>query len=257
MRILVINPNASIEMTDVIRDQLLAVARPDVQVEVVNPPGAPPAIESALDEAACVPPMLRLVESAQRDGYDAVVIACFSDPGLDAAREATDLPVVGIQDAAMHLAAQLGYRFSVLTTLKHRAPVRELAALKAGLDRRLASCRPLNLPVLETVQNRDDVIRKIVSVGRQCVEQDGAEVLLLGCAGLGDLAAVASREIGVPVIDPNAAALKLCETLVDLQLSHSRAGLYHARPRPEAPLLSTASVSESDPRTAARSEVPV
>ena len=70
------------------RDQLLAVARPDVRVEVVNPPGAPPAIESALDEAACVPPMLRLVESAQRDGYDAVVIACFSDPGLDAAREA-------------------------------------------------------------------------------------------------------------------------------------------------------------------------
>jgi allantoin racemase len=235
MRILVINPNASVEMTDVVREQLHAVARPDVQVDVVNPPGAPPAIESALDEAACVPPMLKLVEAAQGQGYDAVVIACFSDPGLDAAREATDLPVVGIQDAAMHLAAQLGYRFSVLTTLKHRAPVRELAALKAGLDRRLASCRPLNLPVLETVQNRDQVIQKIVDVGRQCVEQDGAEVLLLGCAGLGDLAAIASQRLGVPVIDPNAAALKLCETLVDLGLSHSRAGLYHARPRPATP----------------------
>src|SRR6185436_8665571 len=175
MRILVINPNASVEMTDVIRQQLLAVARPDVQLEVVNPPGAPPAIESALDEAACVPPMLRLVESAQGQGYDAVVIACFSDPGLDAAREATDLPVVGIQDAAMHLAAQLGYRFSVLTTMAHRTPLRERAALLAGLDRRLASCCPLNLPVLETVQNRDQVVQTIVNIGRQCVEQDGAE----------------------------------------------------------------------------------
>jgi len=234
MRVLVINPNASIEMTDVIREQLHAVARPDVQVDVVNPPGAPPAIESSLDEAACIPPMLTLVRDAADRGYDAVIIACFSDPGLDAAREATDLPVVGIQDAAMHLAAQIGYRFSVLTTLKHRAPLRERAALLAGLDRRLASCRPLDLLVLDTVVNREQVVRKIVRIGREAVEVDGAEVLILGCAGLGDLAERAGREIGVPVIDPNAAALKLCETLVDLRLTHSRAGLYHARPRTEA-----------------------
>jgi allantoin racemase len=234
MRVLVINPNASVEMTDVIREQLHTVARPDVSVDVVNPPGAPPAIESALDEAACVPPMLTLVRAAQGRGYHAVVIACFSDPGLDAAREATDLPVVGIQDAAMHLAAQLGYRFSVLTTLAHRAPVRERAALNAGLDRRLASCLPLDLPVLETVVDRDRVVERIVRVGRQAIDEDGAEVLILGCAGLGDLAARASALLGVPVIDPNAAALKLCETLVDLGLSHSRAGLYSSRPREEA-----------------------
>jgi allantoin racemase len=233
MRILVINPNASVEMSDVIREQLHAVARADVLVDVVNPPGAPPAIESALDEAACVPPMLALVRDARAHGYDAVVIACFSDPGLDAAREATDLPAVGIQDASMHLAAQLGYRFSVLTTLAHRAPVRERAALLAGLDRRLASCRPLDLPVLETVVNREQVVQKVIRIGRQAVEEDGAEVLILGCAGLGDLAARASTEIGVPVIDPNAAALKLCETLVDLRLTHSRAGLYRSRPREE------------------------
>jgi allantoin racemase len=233
MRILVINPNASVEMSDIIRDQLNVVARADVQVEVVNPSGAPPAIESALDEAACVPPMLKLVRDAEARGYDAVVLACFSDPGLDAAREMTDLPVVGIQDAAMHLAAQLGYRFSVLTTLAHRVPVRERAALLAGLDRRLASCRVLDLPVLETVVNREQVVHRIVRVGRQAVEEDGAEALILGCAGLGDLALRAGREIGVPVIDPNAAALKLCETLVDLKLSHSRVGLHSARPRAE------------------------
>lgn len=234
MRILVINPNASVEMSDVIREQLLLVARPGVQVDVVNPIGVPPSIESALDEARCVPPMLDLVEAAAGRGYDAVVIACFSDPGLDAAREATDLPVVGIQDAAMHLAAQLGYRFSVLTTQGHRAPVRERAALLAGLDRRLASSRPLDLAVLETVVDRERVIERIVRVGRLAIDEDHAEVLILGCAGLGDLAGRASALLGVPVIDPNAAALKLCETLVDLKLSQSRARLYRARPREEA-----------------------
>lgn len=234
MRILIINPNASQTMSQVIRDQVLAVARPDATIDVVNPLGVPPAIESSLDEAACIPPMLELVKRAPAQGYDAVVIACFSDPGLDAAREAVDIPVVGIQESALHLAAQLGHQFSVLTTLKHRKPLRERAALIAGLDRRLASCRPLDLPVLETVEDRDHVMQRIVSVGRQAIDEDGAEVLVLGCAGLGDLAERAGRELGVPIVDPNMAAVKLCETLVDMKLTHSRAGLYRARPREEA-----------------------
>ena len=233
MRVLVINPNAGVEMSDVIREQLCVVRRPDTDVVVVNPPGAPPAIESALDEAQCVPPMLELVKRARADGYDAVVIACFSDPGLDAAREATTLPVVGIQESAMHLAAQLGHRFSVLTTLAHRAPVRERAALLHGLDRRLASCIPLNLPVLDTVVDRERVLERVVAAGRLAVERDGAEALILGCAGLGDLAPRVQAILGVPVIDPNAAALKLAETLIDLGLSYSKAGLYKAEPRAE------------------------
>jgi allantoin racemase len=234
MRVLVINPNASVEMSDVIRDQLRAVARVDVEVEVVNPVGAPPAIESAQDEAQAIPPMLELVRGAEGRGFDAVVIACFSDPGLDAAREATTLPVVGIQESAMHLAAQLGHRFSVLTTLAHRAPVRERAAVLHGLDRRLASCIPLNLPVLDTVVDRERVLERVVSAGRLGVERDGAEVLILGCAGLGDLAPRVQAILGVPVIDPNAAALKLAETLVELGLAHSRAGLYKVEPRQAA-----------------------
>ncbi len=140
--------------------------RPDVDVDVLKPPGAPQAIESALDEAAAVPPMLEVVRGAASDGYHAIVIACFSDPGLDAARELTRLPVVGIQQASMHLAAQLGYRFSVLITLAHRARERERAALPAGLERRLASCEPLNVSVLETVGDRDRVpqnsLRRVV-----------------------------------------------------------------------------------------------
>ena len=131
----------------------------------------------------------------------------------------------------MHLAAQLGHRFSILTTLAHRAPVRERAALLHGLDHRLASCIPLNLPVLETVIDRERVMERVVAAGRLAVERDGAEVLILGCAGLGDLAPRVQAVLGVPVIDPNAAALKLAESLVDLGLAHSKAGLYKAEPR--------------------------
>ena len=226
MRILVINPNGSTEMSHVIGEQLRAVARPDSELVVVNPPGAPPAIESALDEARAIPPMLELVRAAADRGFDAVVIACFTDPGLEAAREATSIPVVGIQDAAMHLAAQIGHRFSILTTLRHRVPVRYRAALLAGLERRLASCPVLNLPVLDTVTDRERVVELLIRTGRRAVEEDGAEVLILGCAGLGDLAPRVQRELGVPVIDPNGAALKLAETLIDLGLAHSKAGLY-------------------------------
>lgn len=136
----------------------------------------------------------------------------------------------------MHLAAQLGHKFSVLTTLQRRTAVRERAALLAGLERRLASCPSLELAVLDTVVDRERVVERLLRVGRTAVEEDGAEVLILGCAGLGDLAPRVQRELGVPVIDPNAAALKLAETLVDLGLAQSKARTYSA-PSREQPAL--------------------
>jgi allantoin racemase len=229
--ILVINPNASIEMTDVIRDQLEQVRRPDTRLEVVRSPEAPPAIESAQDEAACIPPMLELVRAAGGRGVDAIVIACFSDPGLDAAREATNMPVVGIQESGMHLAAQLGDRFAILVPLARRVPLREHAALRHGFERRLTACPVLDLPVLETVGDRERVLDLLVRKSRETIERDGTEVIVLGCAGLGDLAPRLQQIAGVPVVDPNAAAMKLCETLVDLGLTHSKARLYSAPSR--------------------------
>jgi allantoin racemase len=229
--ILVINPNASIEMTDVIRDQLERVRRPDTRLEVTRVASAPPAIESAQDEALCIPPLLELVREAGQRGVSAIVIACFSDPGLDAAREASTVPVVGIQESAMHLAAQLGDRFAILVPLARRVPVREHAALRHGFERRLSACPVLDLPVLETVVDRERVLDLLVAKGRETIERDQSEVLVLGCAGLGDLAALLQERLGVPVIDPNAAALKLCETLVDLGLTHSKARLYSAPSR--------------------------
>src|SRR3989337_451800 len=105
MRIVVVNPNTSVSMTNHIRRELEIVKAPDTELTVVNPGRGPESIESAYEEAYAIPPTLELVERAAADGHDAVVLACFSDPGLEAARESVSIPVVGIGETSLHVAA--------------------------------------------------------------------------------------------------------------------------------------------------------
>ena len=234
MRILVINPNTSVAMTQSIANELLAVKRPDTELSVVNPDEGPEAIENAYDESRAVPEMLKLVRRAPEQGYDAVVIACFSDPGLDAARELVDIPVVGIQEASMYLAASLGSYFGVLTTLERRVPVRRRYAESLGLGGKLVATPVLNIPVAETMGALDRMKATALIKAREATA-DGAEVLILGCAGLGDWSHELQQELGVPIINPNSAGLKLAETLVALGLSHSKVRSYQP-PRHVIPL---------------------
>lgn len=234
MRILVINPNSSADMTAAIARELTAVRRPDSHVDVVNPAGGPLSIESAYDESRAVPEMLRLVQRAPEQGYDAVVIACFSDPGLDAARELVDIPVVGIQEASMYLAASLGSFFGVLTTLERRVPVRRRYAESLGLGGKMVSTPVLNIPVAETVGSLERMKATALAKSREAMA-DGAEVLIMGCAGLGDWSHELQQELGIPIINPNAAGLKLAESLVDLRLAHSKARSFQP-PRYVVPL---------------------
>lgn len=225
MRILVINPNTSTAMTDSIKKELLAFKRSDTEIDVVNPAEGPVGLECAYDESRAIPHLLRLVQRAPEQGYDAVVIACFSDPGLEAARELVDIPVVGIQEASMYLAAMLGSGFGVLTTLPRRVPVRKHYAASLGLQDKLVATPVLNIPVVETTGALDRMKEVALAKGREAMSQ-GAEVLILGCAGLGDWAVELQQELGVPIINPNVAGLKYAEMLVDMKLSHSKSCLY-------------------------------
>ncbi|MGE5619961.1 MAG: aspartate/glutamate racemase family protein [Sphingomonadaceae bacterium] len=229
MRILVINPNTSSAMTASIAKELNAYKRPDTELDVVNPPEGPEGLECAYDESRAIPHLLRLVRQAPEQGYDAVVIACFSDPGLEAARELVEIPVVGIQEASMYLAAMLGSAFGVLTTLARRVPVRKHYAAGLGLGDKLAATPVLDIPVVETTGALDRMKEVALARAREAMSQ-GAEVLILGCAGLGDWAAELQRELGIPIINPNVAGLKMAELLVDMGLSHSKLCLYQ-RPR--------------------------
>ena len=231
MRIFVINPNTSVSMTDHIREALIPIKRKDTKLTVVCPDRGPETIESAYDEAYAIPPTLELVSKANEEGYDAVVLACFSDPGLDAAKEVSAIPVLGIEEASLHVAAMLGARFTVLTPRKERIASKREHVHMRGLSHFLASVRSLDLSVAETDADPAKTKKRIFDVARRAVEEDGAEVIILGCGGMAGYAPEMEEKLRVKVIDPTSAALKIAEALVDLGLVHSKAGLYATPPK--------------------------
>ena len=229
MRIFVINPNTSESMTDHIRRELEEIKRPDTELTVVNPEHGPVSIESAYDEALAGPPTLELVRRANEEGYDAIVLACFSDPSLDAAKEVSDVPVIGIEEATLHVAAMLGHKFSIMTSLSSRIPTRDLHVRLHGLESAFASAPALNMPVLEMDANPEKAKARILELARKAVQEDGAEVIVLGCAGLAGYAEDIERELGAVVLDPTSVAFKVAEAIADLGLRHSKVGRF-ARP---------------------------
>lgn len=211
-RILVINPNSSASVTKAI-DNGLDELRPNLKYEVVSTTLAegPPGIETQAHIEGVVQPTVKLMQSQPADAY---VIACFSDPGLALARETMKVPVVGIAESSMLLALGLGYRFGIIAILdasvrRHLKYVRTL-----GLENRLAGDRALNLGVHDA--GDESAIERIISVGRQLRDDDGADVLILGCAGMGQRREILEKELGVPVIDPSQAAVQRAAGLLAL-----------------------------------------
>ncbi len=230
MKILVINPNTSIPMTNQIRTALESIKRADTELTVVCPEKGPETIESAYDEAYAIPPTLALVKNAAQDGYDAVILACFSDPGLDAAKEIATIPVIGIEEATLHVAAMLGAKFSIMTPRKQRIPSKVEHVHLRGLSHFLASVRSLDLTVAETEADPTKTKQRLIEVSKMAVEEDGAEVIIMGCAGMAGYAQEIEQTLNIKVLDPSAVALKIAEAIADLGLSHSKVGLFATPP---------------------------
>lgn len=229
MRIFVINPNTSESITEHIRRELEKIKRPDTELTVVNPEHGPVSIESVYDETLAGPPTLELVRRANEEGYDAIVLACFSDPALDAAKEISDIPVIGIEEATMHIAAMLGHKFSITTVFRSRVPTRDLHARLRGLGSAFASALVMDMSVLEMDAHPEKAKTRILELARQAVQEYGTEVIILGCAGLTGYAEDIERELGVVVLDPTSVAFKVTEAIADLGLRHSKVGRF-ARP---------------------------
>ncbi len=213
MKIFVLNPNSSQAMTASIRKELERIRRPDTTLTVSCVEDAPPSISSMADEALATPGVMRAVRQAAEDGYDAAIVACFSDPGLAAAREVVDIPILGIQATTLFAAAMLGKRFTVLTPLARRVPNKLRDVKELGLRRFLASVRPLELTVEETDGDPHRTKAKVLEVARGAVEEDGAEVIVLGCAGMVGYAEELEGALGVSVMDPTSVTFKVCEGL--------------------------------------------
>lgn len=230
IRIFVINPNTSVSMTKHIREEMSKIKRSDTVLNVMGAQNGPETIECAYDEALAIPPTLELVKKANREGYDAVILACFSDPGLEAAREISEIPIIGIEESTFHIAAMLGAKFSILTPRKERIPSRRQHVHMKGLDYFLASVRSLDLSVAETDANPKRTKKRVLEVAQKAVEEDGAEVIILGCAGMAGYAPEIEKKLNVKVLDPTAVALKIAEAMVDLGVVHSKRGLFATPP---------------------------
>jgi allantoin racemase len=232
MEILVVNPNTTASMTDKIGAAARAAASAGTVITAVNPDVGPPSIEGFYDEALSVPGLLAEVAKGEARAVAGHVVACFDDTGLDAARALARAPVVGIGEAAFHLASLIAGRFSVVTTLGRSIAAIEQNLVRYGLAARCARVRAAEVPVLDLEKKGSDARRRIEAEIEMAKREDRAEAIVLGCAGMADLAAELSARHALPVVDGVAAAVVLVEALARLGLATSKLGGY-ASPLPK------------------------
>lgn len=226
MKILVINPNSTASMTAQIGQSSRHCAFAGTEIEAVNPIGTPASIEGHTDEALSVPAMLDLIRDGETRGIDAYVIACFDDPGLAAAREIAKGPVIGICQAAVQVATTIATRFAIVTTLPRSVPIIEDLVEAYGASHRCRSVRAVDMPVLALESDPATAEARLVREIEAARDQDGAEAVVLGCAGMSELCQRLQLRTGVPVIDGVSAAVKLAEGLVGGGYATSKIGAY-------------------------------
>jgi len=228
MKVLMVNPNTSAAFTLAIQVAADRHKAPGTEVVVTSPASGPRSIEGTYDQLLSSRPSLEVLIPA-RDQYDGFVIACFSDHALiHAMREMTTKPVLGILEAAVYTACMLAPTYGIVTTGGDKGKIGVRATLRRyGLADRCISIRPAGMSVQDLEGISDKGMRqRILDEARKAVEQDGAEVIVLGCAGMTGLDEELQSALHVPVIDGVVAALKLIEALVGYGLGTSKRGVY-------------------------------
>ena len=207
-RILVINPNSTTAVTRAIDDAMEPLRIPGgPEIACLTLDEGPPGIESQTDADSVIRPLCRVIGEQEADAA-AFVIACFSDPGLFSAREATQKPVLGIAECGILTALTLGHRFGVISILARSVPrhLRYIAAI--GVNQRLAGDLPIGLGVAALTDERSTLTR-MVDVGRRLRDQHGADVLVMGCAGMARYRAALEDSLAIPVVEPTQAAVAM------------------------------------------------
>jgi len=208
------------------------VKRADTEVKIVHLCQGPPHVEYHYYEHIVMDETLKLVKNAEKENYDAVVIDCFYDLGLREARELVKIPVVSIGEVSYHIASMLGHKFSVIVGRRKNIPKMYDNLVTYGLERKLASFRYVNMNPIEMVKYPEKLKEAIIREAKKAVEEDGAEVIILGCGAQTGLAKELMKILNVPVIDPVAVTIKVAEAMAELYkkigLSHSKIGGYEA-----------------------------
>lgn len=203
------------------RNQILqGWASPGVTVETRNA-NYNGAIESTYDEFLYVPHMMEAIQKAEQDGFDAALIGCLGDPGLDGVRELVHMPVVGPAEASMHLVSMLADRYGIITATRAMVPMLHRLAERYHLGHCLVGVSEIGCPVLEIRRDPEAQYPTLVAASRQMMER-GAEALILGCGSMSFYAERLSADLGIPCLNPLRVGLRMCELLASTGLSHSK-----------------------------------
>ncbi|MEM7128473.1 MAG: aspartate/glutamate racemase family protein [Chloroflexota bacterium] len=216
-------PEGQIEMAR--RGALLEqYAASDTEIGISCVDEGPASIESMYEEYLSIPATAKRAVELEEEGWDAVILGCFGDPGLDAFRELLTTPMVGPCEANALMAASLGHRFSVITITESVIAFTEQLIRKIGVGEKLASVRAVDIPVLQLHHDRERTIEAVVEEGRRAIQEDRADTLMLGCMSMGflEVAEEVGLALGVPVLNPGKTALKFAEATVGAGVTHSK-----------------------------------
>jgi allantoin racemase len=239
MKLLIVNPNTSEVVLEVIMRAARRAALAETELVGLCSPGGTDSIDCAYGDYMTAPHMIeavrrRVAAARGAEAFDAVVLAGFGNVGIGALKEILEIPVVSISEASMALACLLGHRFSCLTMLRQFIPYQEDLVRLYGFEAKCASVRGIDINVVEAAVERERTLKALTEAVLKIVAEDTAEVVILACAGLCDYDRELSRIAGVPVIDPVVAGVKTAETLVAMGLTQSKRRKFHAPPKPIA-----------------------
>ncbi|MBX2832224.1 MAG: aspartate/glutamate racemase family protein [Rhodospirillales bacterium] len=231
-KIAVINPNMSAGFTKKVGDQAKKIVAPNTDIIALNPQFGPDSIEGYYDEAFASVGLLSVIrdlEAAPEQAVDPIggyVVACFDDTGVDAARCLSSAPVLGLCEAALRMAAAVSSRFAIVTPMAVSVrPLEHLVAKYGAASQcvvRSAGVRTLDFEGA----NASAAYEALKKQAELCLTDDHAEAIVLGCAGMTDIADRLADELGVPIIDGVSAAVKMIEAMAMLGLRTSKAGAY-------------------------------
>lgn len=230
MKIQIINPNTSQDMTHSIDASAQSIASISTNIVTVCPKHGVESIEGHYDEAISAVGVLELVQQGCLDGVDGHIIACFGDPALHAAREISDAPVLGIAEAAFHVASLISTKFTIVTTLSRTKIIAEHLLHEYGFSHKCSKIRCIDLPVLALEQDEKNTYQRLKESCLAAKENDDIGAIVLGCGGMSKMVDQLSRDVGIPIIDGVGAAVKLVEAIVELGIKTSKWGGY-AYPR--------------------------
>jgi len=222
LKILVINPVGHGKWDQSDKELFMKYAAPDTQIEVINLGKGPKSVETGRDFAEVLPLVIEKGLEYEKE-FDAIIVNCFLDPGVDILKTLVKKPVVGPCEASLAIASILGWRFGIVTISSNDAIFMiEDRIRMLGYSDRLIAIKGIGIPVIELDKDIERTKRAVINCSRTLVKEYRAEVIILGCTGLAGISKDVEQEVHVPIVDPAIAALKVAEALVRMDLVHSR-----------------------------------